>query len=93
MANAAQCYTYLPHSPLLEKEHLHFPLPHHLYFIADLCLNFYEDVYLIDQNQTIKTAVSRAVWLPTNRKLLDPDPEKRMELSELPKYLEDKWIR
>jgi hypothetical protein len=41
----------------------------------------------------IITAVSRAVWLPTNRKLLDPDPEKRMELSELPKYLEDKWIR
>jgi hypothetical protein len=41
----------------------------------------------------IKTAVSRAVRLPTNRKLLDPDPEKRMELSELPKYLEDKWIR
>jgi hypothetical protein len=41
----------------------------------------------------IETAVSRAVWLPTNRKLLDPDPEKRMELSELPKYLEDKWIR
>jgi hypothetical protein len=49
--------------------------------------------YFLDQNKTIKTAVSRAVWLPTNRKLLDPDPEKRMELSELPKYLEDKWIR
>jgi hypothetical protein len=41
----------------------------------------------------IKTSVLRAVWLHTNRKLLDPDPEKRMELSELPKYLEDKWIR
>jgi len=27
------------------------------------------------------------------RKLLDPDPERRLELGELPKYLEDRWIR
>ena len=25
--------------------------------------------------------------------LLDPDPERRLELGELPKYLEDRWIR
>jgi hypothetical protein len=27
------------------------------------------------------------------RKLLDHDPEKRLKLSEVPKYIEDKWLR
>ena len=27
------------------------------------------------------------------RKLLDPDATKRLKLTEVPKYLEDKWLR
>ena len=27
------------------------------------------------------------------RKLLDPDPDKRLNLAELPKYVEDRWLR